>query len=56
MQPRMNLKADVLYFDTKSEQYFYTPGGPGVIWLTPQEADYMFDADVDAIIVELESI
>lgn len=56
MQPRMNLKANVLYFDTKSEQYFYTPSAPGVIWLTPQEADYMFDADVDAIIVELESI
>lgn len=51
MMQRKDVKPDTLYFDCKTEQYFWTPNGNGVIWLTPQEADYQFDADVDAVIV-----
>lgn len=48
---RKALKTETLYFEIASEQYFYTPSGEGVIWLTPQEADNEFGWDVDAIII-----
>lgn len=54
---RNDLESDELYFDYKSAQYFYTPNPPGVIWLTPEEADQMFGSDTPAnFIDELEEI
>ena len=54
---RNDLKTDELYFDCKSEQYFYTPNPPGVIWLSGYEVDQMFDKDTPAnFIDELEKI
>jgi hypothetical protein len=54
---RNDLKPDELYFDYDSEQYFYTPNPPGVIWLTSEEADEMFGPDTPAnFIEELEEI
>ena len=54
---RNDLKTDELYFDCKSEQYFYTPNPPGVIWLSGYEVDQMFDKDTPAnFIDELEEI
>ena len=54
---RNDLESDVLYFDYKSAQYFYTPNPPGVIWLTVEEADEMFGKDTPAnFIDELEEI
>jgi hypothetical protein len=53
---RNDLESDVLYLEAKSDQYFYTPNPPGVIWLTVEEADQMF-GDVPAnCIDELEEI
>ena len=52
---RNDLKSNELYFDYKSEQYFYTPNPPGVIWLTADEADQMFGKSIPAnFIDELE--
>jgi hypothetical protein len=52
---RNDLKPDELYFDYKSEQYFYTPNPPGVIWLSGYEVDQMFGSDTPAnFIDELE--
>lgn len=51
---RKNLVPDVLYYDTYSEQYFFTPNPYGVIWLTDEEATDIFDEP--AIVVELEKI
>ena len=51
---RNDLNTDELYYDYKSDQYFYTPNPPGVIWLTPEEADEMFGKDTPANFVELE--
>ena len=49
---RINLKPDTLYFNYKSEQYFYTPNPPGVIWLSGYEVDQMFDKDTPAIFID----
>ena len=52
---RSELEADVLYFDYKTMEYFYTPNPPGVIWLTTAEADEVFGKDTPAnFIDELE--
>jgi hypothetical protein len=52
---RNELEADVLYFDYKTMEYFYTPNPPGVIWLTAEEADEVFGKDTPAnFIDELE--
>jgi hypothetical protein len=52
---RKDLEADVLYFDYKTMEYFYTPNPPGVIWLTADEADEVFGKDTPAnFINELE--
>jgi hypothetical protein len=54
---RNDLESDVLYYDYKSEEYFYTPNAPGVIWLTAEEADEMFGKNTPAnFIEELEEI
>ena len=49
---RNDLESDTLYFDNDSEQYFYTPNPPGVIWLTSEEADEMFGPDTPANFIE----
>ncbi len=49
---RNDLESDTLYFDYDSEQYFYTPNPPGVIWLTSEEADEMFGPDTPANFIE----
>jgi hypothetical protein len=49
---RDELKADTLYLEGESAQYFYTPNPPGVIWLTVQEADDMFGGDTPANFIE----
>lgn len=49
---RKELEADVLYFDYKSSQYFYTPNPPGVVWLTVEEADEMFGEETPASFIE----
>lgn len=52
---RNDLKPDVLYFNYKSGDYFYTPNPPGVIWLEADEADQMFGKNTPAnFIDELE--
>lgn len=50
---RENLRANVLYYDTVSEQYFYTPNAPGVIWLDSGLADYEF-GNIQPVVVALE--
>lgn len=45
---REDLEPDVLYLDCERAQYFYTSNPPGVIWLTPEEADEMFGSDTPA--------
>jgi hypothetical protein len=52
---RENLKSDVLYYDTVSEQYFYTPNAPGVIWIDDDVADSEF-VNTEAVVVALEVI
>ena len=49
---RNELEADVLYFDYKTMEYFYTPNPPGVVWLTTAEADRMFGPTVPANFIE----
>jgi hypothetical protein len=49
---RSELEADVLYLDMSRAEYFYTPNPPGVIWLTPQEADDMFGFATPANCIE----
>ena len=52
---RNEIEADVLYLDMSKAEYFYTPNPPGVIWLTPEEADEMFGEETPAnCIDELE--
>ena len=54
---RNSLKSDELYLEMESVTYFYTPNPPGVIWLTPEEADQMFGLETPAnCIEELEKI
>lgn len=48
---RADLRSEILYFDCASEQYFYTPNPPGVIWLTPTEAELLFDIEVETVLV-----
>jgi hypothetical protein len=45
---RDQLEADVLYLDMERAQYFYTPNPPGVVWLSPEEADAMFGEETPA--------
>ena len=45
---RNDLKPDTLYLEGDSATYFYTPNPPGVIWLTPEEADEMFGSETPA--------
>ena len=52
---RNNLRSDVLYFDTISEQYFYTPNAPGVIWIDSEVADLEF-GNIKPVVVALEVI
>lgn len=52
---RKNLREDVLYYDTISEQYFYTPNAPGVIWIDSEVADYEF-GNIKPVVVALEVI
>ena len=52
MIKRNDLEADVLYFDYKTMEYFYTPNPPGVVWLTTAEADRMFGPTVPANFIE----
>ena len=57
MFPRNSLKTDTLYLEGESAEYFYTPNPPGVIWLTPEEADEIFGPDLPAICInKLEEI
>ena len=49
---RSELEADVLYLDYNTAQYFYSPNPPGVVWLTPDEADEMFGEDTPANVIE----
>ena len=49
---RNDLKTNQLYFDYDSEEYFYTPNPPGVIWLTSEEADEIFGSDTPANFIE----
>ena len=52
---RNEIEADVLYLDMSKAEYVYTPNPPGVIWLTPEEADEMFGSETPAnCIDELE--
>jgi hypothetical protein len=53
---RNDLNADELYFDSETEQYFYTPNPPGVIWLSGYEVDQMFGSYPANIIDQLESV
>ena len=54
---RNDLKPDELYLEGENAQYFYTPNPPGVIWLTPEEADQMFGLETPAnFIDQLEEI
>ena len=52
---RNNLRSNVLYFDTISEQYFYTPNAPGVIWIDSEVADLEF-GNIEPVVVALEVI
>lgn len=49
--PRKSLKPEVLYLDCDRAEYFYSPSLPGVVWLTPEEADDMFGEDTAAIAI-----